>query len=103
MKAKKIVKLRNTKHLLELLILTAILVFSSVMLWQDFSDMKKSEDAFAVLEKIAETTVSGSDDTSEISDTRKRNISALSTCYGSSKNGRFLVIATREAEQNGFV
>ena len=88
MKANKILRLRNTKHMLEVFIvlLTAILLFSSIMLWQDFSDMKKSEEDFAVLEKIAETTVSGSDDTSEISDTRKRNISALieknSDCVG---------------------
>ena len=79
MKAKKIVKLRNTKHLLEILILTAVLVFSSVMLGRDFSDMKKSEDAFAVLEKIAETTASGSDKSSSKS---SRNISALTQKNG---------------------
>ena len=79
MKVKKIVKLRNTKHLLEILILTAVLVFSSVMLRRDFSDMKKSEDAFAVLEKIAETTVSGSDKSSSQS---SRNISALTQKNG---------------------
>lgn len=81
MKANKILRLRNTKHLFEILIvlLTAILMFSSVMLWRDFSDMKKSEDDFAALEKIAEITVSSSDEPSNKS---SRNISALTKKNG---------------------